>query len=150
MKTNNLVDNETLYLNEISPKSAWETISADKCSLLIDVRSTMEYLFVGHPKGSIHVPWMDEPDWSINPEFINLVTRAITKAAPLIEDIYSFHLILICRSGRRSIDSGTVLLNSGFYNISYISDGFEGELDESSVRSNLGGWRFEQLPWEQC
>lgn len=150
MKTNNLVNNESLYLNEISPISAWEIISIDKSSLLIDVRSTMEYFFIGHPKGATHIPWMDEPDWSVNPEFIKSTISEIAKVAPFLDDIYSFHLILICRSGHRSIESGTALLNSGFYNISYVSNGFEGELDENSIRSNLGGWRFEQLPWEQC
>jgi len=30
-----------------------------------------------------------------------------------------------------------------------IIDGFEGPLDHHSQRGNLGGWRFQNLPWQQ-
>jgi rhodanese-related sulfurtransferase len=44
-------------------------------ALLIDVRSSMEYLFVGHPQGAIHIPWIDEPDWVINKHFVTEIRK---------------------------------------------------------------------------
>lgn len=38
--------------------------------ILVDIRSSMEYLFVGHPVGAVHIAWIDEPDWQQNPDFI--------------------------------------------------------------------------------
>ena len=46
-------------------------------AVLIDIRSTMEFLFVGHPKGAVHVPWIDEPDWIVNPEFVREIRKLL-------------------------------------------------------------------------
>jgi rhodanese-related sulfurtransferase len=59
-------------------------------------------------------------------------------------------VILICRSGKRSLEAGKALLEEGFTRVFHVSEGFEGELDENHQRSTLGGWRFHGLPWEQC
>jgi len=48
-------------VHSITPEQAWKVIEEDPRAVLIDVRSNMEYLFVGHPKGAIHVSWIDEP-----------------------------------------------------------------------------------------
>ena len=54
MKT--LKENE---LNHLTPIEAYEILQNDSKAILIDVRANMEFLFVGHPKGAIHVPWID-------------------------------------------------------------------------------------------
>ena len=59
-------------------------------------------------------------------------------------------IILICRSGKRSLEAGQLLLENGFDHVYNINEGFEGELDENHQRSTIGGWRFRGLPWEQC
>ena len=41
---------------------------------LIDIRTSMEFLFIGHPTESTHVAWMDDPDWEMNPEFLQRST----------------------------------------------------------------------------
>ena len=125
----------------ISSQQAWEMLQKESSALLIDVRSSMEFLFVGHPTGAIHVPWIDEPDWQINKNFATEVRKLL---------LYERAIILICRSGKRSLEAGNFLLENGFKNIYNISDGFEGELNEKHQRSSLGGWRFYGLPWEQC
>ena len=53
----------TRKVKAISPVQARDLLLKDPRAVLIDVRSSMEYLFVGHPQGSIHVPWIDEPDF---------------------------------------------------------------------------------------
>ena len=59
-------------------------------------------------------------------------------------------IVLICRSGKRSMEAGRVLLEAGFKRVFSINEGFEGELDDHHHRSTVGGWRFHGLPWEQC
>jgi rhodanese-related sulfurtransferase len=59
-------------------------------------------------------------------------------------------VVLICRSGKRSLEAGNLLISKGFKEVYNVSEGFEGELDEQHHRSTNGGWRFHGLPWEQC
>ena len=58
-------------------------------------------------------------------------------------------IVLICRSGNRSIEAGEALLNAGFTQVYNVLHGFEGELDETHHRNSVNGWRVEGLPWEQ-
>lgn len=131
----------------LSPE-AWQICQDNPRALLIDVRSSMEYLFVGHPKGAVHIPWIDEPDWVINPSFATEVRKlALGGLADTKTDV---PVILICRSGNRSLDAGQVLVEAGITDVYNVGDGFEGKLDESHHRSTINGWRYEGLPWEQC
>lgn len=132
----------------ISSKDAWQICQQDPRALLIDVRSSMEYLFVGHPKGAIHVPWIDEPDWIINENFVVEIRKLALGG--LHESGDDVPIILICRSGVRSAEAGKALIEAGMVNVFNIDEGFEGRLDESHHRSSIGGWRFHELPWEQC
>ena len=59
-------------------------------------------------------------------------------------------IILICRSGKRSLEAGRKLIEAGFGEVFNVLEGFEGELDDDHHRSTLGGWRHAGLPWEQC
>jgi rhodanese-related sulfurtransferase len=113
----------------------------------------MEFLFIGHPKGAIHVPWIDEPDWNINPRFATEVRKLMLGGVISDHDncqIEAVPVVLICRSGRRSLEAGKVLIEDGFCEVYNVSDGFEGPLDAEHHRSTLDGWRFHGLPWEQC
>jgi rhodanese-related sulfurtransferase len=134
----------------VSPQEAWKTLEHDPRAILIDVRSSMEYLFVGHPKGAIHIPWIDEPDWVVNPNFVRSIRELMLGGVIEATGSGSAPVLLICRSGKRSLQAGRLLLESGFMDVSNIDEGFEGELDESHHRSTSGGWRFHGLPWEQC
>jgi len=114
------------------------------------VRSTMEYLFVGHPVGAVHIAWIDEPGWTVNPEFVTEVRKLMLGGIACTEDADCVPVVLICRSGKRSREAGRALLEAGFRAVYNIEDGFEGDLDEHHHRSTLGGWRHHGLPWEQC
>jgi len=131
-------------------KKAHTLLHDDPRAMLVDIRSTMEYLFVGHPTGSIHVAWIDEPDWTVNPHFVTDVRKVMLGGATSHDDIGAAPVILICRSGKRSIDAGKALLEAGFSNVYYVDEGFEGDLDEHRHRGTVGGWRHRGLPWEQC
>lgn len=134
----------------LTAEQAWELMQQDNRSLLIDIRSTMEFLFVGHPAGAIHIPWIDEPSWEINPDFVAEIRKLLLGGVVEDNDQHAAPVILICRSGKRSLEAGKALLQAGLANIHHIDEGFEGERDEQHHRSTTGGWRFRGLPWEQC
>jgi rhodanese-related sulfurtransferase len=137
-------------LHNISPKSAAQMIHDDPRAILVDIRSSMEFLFVGHPVGAVHLPWIDEPDWEINPHFVAEVRKLMLGGAVCDVEEGCAPIVLICRSGKRSQEAGKVLIAAGLSNIFHIDEGFEGDLDEAHKRSSVGGWRFHELPWEQC
>ena len=137
-------------LGSLTPKQAHQMMQDDPRTILIDIRSSMEYLFVGHPKGAVHIPWIDEPDWTINPHFATEIRKLMLGGVVCDEDVGCVPIILICRSGKRSKEAGDLLLAEGIKNIYHVDEGFEGELDEKHHRSTVGGWRYHSLPWEQC
>ena len=135
-------------LISLSPVQSYDLLQNNPNAILIDVRSSMEYLFVGHPVGSIHIAWIDEPDWEINPDFVAEVTQqAARKAESSPLDI---SIVLICRSGKRTLEAAKVLIEAGYTHVIHVDEGFEGERDEQFHRSTVGGWRYRGLPWEQC
>jgi rhodanese-related sulfurtransferase len=137
-------------LKDISPKQAWKLLQENPGAVLVDIRSSMEYLFVGHPVGAVHLAWIDEPDWDINPDFVKEIRKLMLGGLSSTKPEETVPVILICRSGKRSKEAGEVLINEGLKNIFHIDEGFEGDRDENYQRSTLGGWRFHGLPWEQC
>ena len=137
-------------LIDLSPKAAYDYLQNTEGSLLIDIRSSMEYLFVGHPVGSVHIAWIDEPDWEVNPYFVAEIERAVSGRYKYAAPKQDAAVVLICRSGKRSQEAGEALLAAGFERVLHIEEGFEGERDEHHHRGTLGGWRFHGLPWEQC
>ncbi len=133
----------------LKPRDAWDLLEADPRAVLIDVRSSMEHLFVGHPKGSIHISWIDEPNWKVNPNFVQEV-RKVLLGGVTAHSNGRVPVILICRSGHRSLEAGAALLSDGFEDVYGVVGGFEGPLNDEHHRSTVAGWRHEGLPWEQC
>lgn len=130
-------------MKHLTPKEAYAFLNENPEALLIDVRSEIEYLFVGHPKGAIHVSWNDGPDWEVNPHFVGEIKKLAGHGTDR-------PIVLICRSGNRSVSAGEALVEAGFQNIYNVLYGFEGELDENHHRGRINGWRHDGLPWEQC
>jgi rhodanese-related sulfurtransferase len=131
-------------MEHISPTQAIELLRRTPDALFIDCRSEMEYLFVGHPVGALHVAWNDGPDWEINPHFVGQVKK-------LAGQLHAKRpVVLICRSGNRSQEAGEALERAGFERVYNVKHGFEGDLDEQHHRNTRTGWRFDGLPWEQC
>jgi rhodanese-related sulfurtransferase len=131
-------------MGELEPKQAYEFLKNNPAALFIDCRSEMEYLFVGHPLGALHVSWNDGPDWEVNPHFVGQVKKLAGT------DHTTRPIVLICRSGNRSREAGEELERHGFANVYHVAHGFEGELDARHRRNSLAGWRHDGLPWEQC
>jgi rhodanese-related sulfurtransferase len=127
-------------MKHLKPREAYEFLQKHPQAVLIDCRSETEYLFVGHPLGSHNVAWNDGPDWGINPHFVGHHAKVASMDRPVV---------VICRSGQRSVAAGLELEKNGFSEVYNVLEGFEGPLDERHHRGELGGWRKEGLPWKQ-
>jgi len=127
-------------MEHLKPKQAHDFLHAHPDAVLIDCRSEVEFLFVGHPIGAIHIAWSEAPDWEINPHFVAQVKAEAGAKQPVL---------LICRSGTRSVEAGNALEKAGFKKVINVLEGFEGDRDEHFHRGGSGGWRYHGLPWEQ-
>jgi rhodanese-related sulfurtransferase len=78
-----------------------------------------------------------------------LNTRFVEEVKNLADQNVTRPVVLICRSGKRSIEAGEALEANGFARIINVLYGFEGDRDDKSQRGNLNGWRRDGLPWEQ-
>ena len=100
--------------------------------------------------GHVHVPWIDAPEWVVNPNFVTEVRKVMLGGVGMGIHSNDAPVVLICRSGKRSLEAGNLLIDKEFKEVYNIVEGFEGELDDNHHRSTQGGWRFHGLPWEQC
>lgn len=129
-------------MQELMPKDAHALLQAEPDALLIDVRSEIEFLFVGHPPNAVWIPWSDAPDWDTNPNFVREVER-------LADSRRDRPLLMLCRSGNRSATAGQALIEAGFTRVINVRYGFEGDLNDEHHRNTLNGWRADGLPWVQ-
>ncbi|MDP1783060.1 rhodanese-like domain-containing protein [Hydrogenophaga sp.] len=138
-------------MKHLTPQQAWAWLQAEReqreargeaAPLFVDVRMEIESLYVGRPPGVENIPWYEYPDLTPDPaRFAQAVEReAGDKQRPVL---------LICRSGKRTLDAGQALEAAGFSEVAHVVHGFEGELNEDFKRSSLNGWRHDGLPWEQ-
>ena len=133
-------------IKRIDPLAAKALLDRDPRSCLIDVRSTVEFDYVGHPVGALHVPWKDYPDWQENPAFTAAVGAAVGDHG---ETGLDRPILLICRSGARSYQAAERLREHGYSELYNVEEGFEGDKDADQHRGTINGWRFRGLPWEQ-
>ncbi|MEI7785237.1 MAG: rhodanese-like domain-containing protein [Betaproteobacteria bacterium] len=129
-------------MKHLQPQQAWQWLNSRDDVVFVDVRMEIESMYVGRPPGVVNIAWYEYPDMTADPQqFVAAVEReAGTKSRPVL---------LICRSGQRTLDAGAALEAAGFTEVCHVVHGFEGELDEHFKRSSRSGWRFEGLPWEQ-
>jgi rhodanese-related sulfurtransferase len=130
-------------MKHLTPRQSWDLLQARRDALFVDVRMEIEYLYVGHPPGVVHVPWYEYPLMQVDPQAF--VAQVLREAG----DDRSRTVVLLCRSGKRTIDAGQALEAAGFVEVVNVLHGFEGDLDPNFQRGRLNGWRHDGLPWEQ-
>jgi rhodanese-related sulfurtransferase len=129
-------------MKHLEPKEAWAYIGEHPEALFLDVRMEIEYLYVGHPPKVLHIPWYEYPELESHPDrFVEHVKR---EAKRLDRPV-----VLICRSGQRTVEAGKALEAAGFTTVLNVLHGFEGSLDANFHRGTVNGWRFDGLPWQQ-
>jgi rhodanese-related sulfurtransferase len=138
-------------MKNLLPQEAWAWLQAERershaaglpGPLFVDVRMEIESLYVGRPPGVENIPWYEYPELTPDPAaFVAAVEREAQSKQQSV--------LLICRSGKRTVDAGLALEAAGFTDVAHVVHGFEGELNDAFKRSTVNGWRFDGLPWEQ-
>ena len=135
------------YAGDVAPKEAWRILSEDPAAVLVDVRTDAEWSYVGLPdlsslgKQALCVSWQVFPKMSLNPGFAaELEAAGVTKDQPIL---------LLCRSGVRSLHAAVALTQAGYRCCYNVADGFEGPCDEGRHRGRRAGWKADNLPWVQ-
>jgi len=140
-----------VHIASVSVEEAWARLKRDAGSVLIDVRTIAEWAYVGLPdlstigKRPVLVEWQGFPDDRQNTAFVERLTEAL---APIGAD-RDCELLFICRSGQRSLKAAQAMAAAGYARCRNVADGFEGPLDPTRHRGQLGGWKAKGLPWAQ-
>ena len=138
----------------LTPAKAFHRWQADPQRVhILDVRTPAEFLFGGRATMARNVPVMmlanrwdaerSQPAWSINKSFAADVKKHC-KAGDTI--------LVMCRSGERSLKAVSVLKAAGFTDVHNIRGGFEGEIAEDCNCPNadsaaVPGWKSAGMPW---
>ena len=140
-----------LYVTAEQAYGKW--LGAPDDTMVLDVRTLEEYIYVGHAPMAWNVPLASQTyDWDAekqyfgfqpNPEFI-----AQVKELAGVSDT----ILVMCRSGGRSAMAVNALAAAGFTNVYQIIDGMEGDAvkDPDSVYQGQrlkNGWKNSGLPW---
>ena len=140
-----------LYVTAAEAYTKWQTDPENVT--VLDVRTTEEYLFVGHAPMAWNVPLFsqtyefdaDKHYFSMrpNPGFIDQV---LNFAKP------TDTILVMCRSGTRSAMAVNQLAEAGFTNVYNITDGMEGDTvkDPGSLYQGKrlkNGWKNSGIPW---
>lgn len=135
------------YAGDRAPADVYQALKSDPDAVLIDVRTTPEWQFVGVPdltelnRPALFVEWQSYPEMNINADFVDQVrAQGVGPEQPVY---------LLCRSGVRSRAAAKALTAAGFTACYNILEGFEGDKDDAGRRGNVGGWRHRGLPWRQ-
>jgi rhodanese-related sulfurtransferase len=140
-----------VQIDSISVEEAWTRLKQDAGSVLVDVRTSAEWTFVGLPdlssigKRPVLVEWQDFPGNRVNQAFVDRVTEALTAIGANKDS----ELLFLCRSGGRSLSAARAMTAAGYARCRNVADGFEGPLDPNRHRGTLGGWKARGLPWVQ-
>ncbi|OHT89271.1 rhodanese-like domain-containing protein [Mycobacteroides saopaulense] len=134
------------YAGDITPEAAWALLKDNPDAVLVDVRTSAEWKWVGVPdltelgRDVVYVEWV-RSNGERNSEFLaELEAAGVTPGDRPV--------VFLCRSGNRSIGSAELATEAGIAPSYNVLDGFEGNLDENGHRGGAG-WRAIGLPWRQ-
>lgn len=134
-------------VENVPPVRTWEALKADPQAQLVDVRTDVEWNFVGVPdladagKQAVLLPWQTYPTMQRNAAFEEQLAQAGFTA--------EHHIYFLCRSGVRSLAAAQAAREAGFPNVYNVADGFEGPVDRDGHRGVAAGWKADGLPWRQ-
>lgn len=134
-------------VENVPPRQVWETLKQNPDAQLVDVRTDVEWNFVGVPdlaeagKEAVLIPWQVYPSMQVNSAFGDQLKQAGFTPR--------HHIFFLCRSGVRSVAAAKAAQAAGFPHTYNIVDGFEGPADADGHRGTEAGWKAEGLPWRQ-
>lgn len=140
-------------VTEVTPIEAFEVLKADAGSILVDVRTRAEWIFVGTPdlsemnKDPILLEWQGFPEMQVNTNYASDLMNGLGDQTPT--GIY-----FLCRSGARSLAAADAVArecDSRGITLDCVNiiGGFEGDPDSSNHRGRVNGWKAQSLAWRQ-
>lgn len=136
----------TDYAGDLPPRQAWDLLASDPDAVLVDVRTSAEWQWVGGAdlsaldKRVLGIEWMTsagEP----NHRFVEQLGEAgISSETPVL---------FLCRSGGRSAAAASVATAAGYGPAYNVAEGFEGDPDAHGHRGTVNGWKVAGLAWRQ-
>ena len=134
------------YAWDVDPAEAYAALQADPLAVLVDVRTTVEWSYVGRPdltqigKRAIFLEWQYFPDGTLNGGFVEQLREVgVCEGVPVY---------FLCRSGVRSAAAAKAATAAGLGPAYNVSDGFEGPVGRDGHR-DVTGWKSAGLPWTQ-
>ena len=94
-------------MQHLDPQAAFAFLQARPEALFVDVRMEIEYLYVGHPPGVVNLAWYEYPE--LQPDAGAFVEQVRREAGRVDRPV-----VLICRSGKRTLEAGRALEAAGF------------------------------------
>lgn len=140
-----------LYLTARAAHKKWKR-DPDKI-IILDIRTLGEYIFVGHGTMAHNIPikflspaQSDQNQGTtlrLNENFVADVKKKFKETDTIL---------VICRSGVRSVITVNLLARAGFKNVYSILDGFEGDKQNNpdspdNGKRVLNGWKNSNTPW---
>ena len=126
------------YAGDVDPSDAYFGLQSDVDAVLVDVRTSAEWSYVGLPdllqigKRVFFIEWQRFPDGALNGSFVEQLREAGVREGASIH--------LLCRSGVRSAVAARAATAAGLGPACNISDGFEVQLGNDGHRT-LTGWK---------
>jgi rhodanese-related sulfurtransferase len=145
------VTTSVVNVRDVDPEEVWSALKSSPNAILVDVRTTAEWTYVGLPKldtlskRPVLLEWQTFPSMAINPAFVSTLQAALADAG-LNSDT---SLYFLCRSGVRSKAAAGAMIEAGWTNSFNIAGGFEGGTDAAGRRGAVNGWKACGLPWSQ-
>ncbi len=133
MRYDDLVEEALTRVKEIMPWDLSRALAAGSKPLLLDVREAAEFELL-HIPGSINVPrgvLEQSCEWDYDETVPELAARRDQE------------IVVICRSGKRSVLAADVLLKLGFTNVVSLKTGVRGWIDYEQPLTNASGKQLD-------
>jgi rhodanese-related sulfurtransferase len=134
------------YAGDLSPSQAWDLLASDPDAVLVDVRTSAEWQWVGGAdlselgKRTLGIEWMTSAGQP-NERFVDHLSEAgVEPEAPVL---------FLCRSGGRSAAAASLASAAGYRAAYNVAEGFEGDPDAEGHRGTVNGWKVAGLAWRQ-
>lgn len=140
-------------IGAVDPDVAFINLERDPHSILVDVRTRPEWMFVGTAdlspiaRPQCFIEWLGFPAMGPNQLFLDQLEAELNETGATTA-------YFLCRSGARSHDAAVAAAEHfqtrgrtlACFNV---LEGFEGPLDGKGHRGLLSGWKARGLPWRQ-
>lgn len=136
---------------DVSVDDTWQRLASNPASVLIDVRTTAEWTYVGLPdlssigKRPVLIEWQTFPSNEVDTQFADRLSGMLETAGVGKDS----ELFFLCRSGGRSMLAARAMRSAGYTRCMNVAQGFEGGLDAERHRGQSAGWKARKLPWVQ-